>query len=85
MENGTRGPRGHGTIRGQDATRVEIWIRPSVHPGVASRIEGSESAKDSEQDVGLRALSANDVSAASSPHTLTYILCVQIQCMRLNH
>ncbi|KAF4082130.1 hypothetical protein AMELA_G00148130 [Ameiurus melas] len=56
------GPRGHGTVRGQDATRVEIWIRPSVHPGVASRIEGSKSGKDSEQDRGLRALSASDLN-----------------------
>lgn len=65
------GPRGHGTVRGQDATRVEIWIRPSVHPAVASRIKGSESGKDSEQDRGLRALSASDVSAASNLHTFT--------------
>ncbi|XP_026783660.2 telomerase-binding protein EST1A isoform X1 [Pangasianodon hypophthalmus] len=62
MESGTRGPRGHGTVRSQDATRVEIWIRPSGHPGVASRIEGSESGKDSEQDGGLRALSASDLN-----------------------
>lgn len=85
MDNGARGPRGHGAARGQDATRVEIWIRPSVHPGVASRIEGSESTKDSEQDVGLRALSTSDVSAASNPHTLTCSPCVQIRCLHLNH
>ncbi|XP_058267513.1 telomerase-binding protein EST1A isoform X2 [Hemibagrus wyckioides] len=64
IESSTHGPQGHGTVRGQDATRVEIWIRPAVHPGVASRIEGnvSESANDSEQVGGLRALNASDLN-----------------------
>lgn len=72
MESGTRGPPGRGTVRSQDATRVEIWIQPSVHPEVASRTGGSKSGKGSKQDCGLRALSASDVSAGSNPHTFTY-------------
>lgn len=67
MESGTRGPRVHGTVRGQNATRQEIWIRPSVRPVVASLTEGSESGK--EQDGGLGAMSASDVSVEFSPHT----------------
>ncbi|XP_057176862.1 telomerase-binding protein EST1A [Triplophysa rosa] len=59
---GTRGPRGHtGGRRGEDAARVEIWIRPSGHPGV-SRTAGSESGKDSEQDGELGTLSASDLN-----------------------
>lgn len=68
MESGTRGPLRHGTVRSQDATRVEIWIQPSVHPEVASRAGGSKSGKGSNQDGGLRALSASDVSAVQSTH-----------------
>ncbi|XP_047660699.1 telomerase-binding protein EST1A [Tachysurus fulvidraco] len=49
-----------GTVRGQDSTRVEIWIRPAKQPGVASRIEGT--GNDSEQVGGLRALSASDIN-----------------------
>lgn len=70
MEGGTR-PWGLGTVRGQNATRVEIWIHPTVHLGVASDIKGSECGIGSEQDGGLRALSASDVSAALKPHTFT--------------
>ncbi|KAK3550109.1 hypothetical protein QTP86_020662 [Hemibagrus guttatus] len=58
IESSTHGPQGHGTVRGQDATRVEIWIRPAVHPGVASCIEGN----DSEQVGWLRALNASDLN-----------------------
>lgn len=62
-DGGTRGPRGHtGGRRGEDSARVEIWIRPTGHPGV-SRTAGSESGKDSEQDGELGTLSASDVSA----------------------
>lgn len=62
-DGGTHGPRGHvGGRRGEDATRVEIWIRPTGHPGT-SRPTGSESGKDSEQDGELGTLSASDVSA----------------------
>lgn len=63
VDGGTRGPRGHvGGRRGEDATRVEIWIRPTGHPGT-SRLTGSESGKDSEQDGELGTLSPSDVSA----------------------
>lgn len=62
-DGGTRGPRGHvGGRRGEDTTRVEIWIRPTGHPGT-SRLTGSESGKDSEQDGELGTLSPSDVSA----------------------
>lgn len=62
-EGGTHGSRGHaGGRRGEDASRVEIWIRPSGNPGT-SRPKGSESGKDSEQDGELGTLSASDVSA----------------------
>lgn len=74
VESGTRGSWGHGTVRGHDATRVEIWIHPSVHPGVASHNEGIKSGKGSKQDGGLRALSASDVSAASNPHNFNLIM-----------
>lgn len=58
----SHGPRGHtGGRRREDTARVEIWIRPSGHPGV-SRTAGSESGKDSEQDGELGTLSASDVS-----------------------
>ncbi|KAF5892342.1 telomerase-binding protein EST1A-like, partial [Clarias magur] len=60
VEIGTRGPRVHGTLRGQNATRQEIWIHPSVRPVVASRTESSESGK--EQDCGLAAMSASDLN-----------------------
>ncbi|GAA6071129.1 telomerase-binding protein EST1A, partial [Tachysurus ichikawai] len=49
-----------GTVRGQDSSRVEIWIRPAKQPGVVSRIEGT--GNDSEQVGGLRALSASDIN-----------------------
>lgn len=62
-----RGPRGRGVGWGEDASRVEIWIRPSGHLGVASRTAGSESSKDSVQDGSLSTLSASDVSSAA-PH-----------------
>ncbi|XP_026862235.2 telomerase-binding protein EST1A isoform X2 [Electrophorus electricus] len=62
LEAGTRGLRGRGGGRGEDATRVEIWIRPSGHPGVASRSAGSESSKEPEQDAGLSALTASDLN-----------------------
>lgn len=62
-DGGSHGPRGHvGGRRGEDATRVEIWIRPTGQPGT-SRPTGSESGKDSEQDGELGTLSASDVSA----------------------
>uniref|UniRef100_A0A671PJA3 Telomerase-binding protein EST1A n=1 Tax=Sinocyclocheilus anshuiensis TaxID=1608454 RepID=A0A671PJA3_9TELE len=61
-DEGTRGPRGHvGGRRGEDATRVEIWIRPTRHPGT-SRPTGSESGKDSEQDGELGTLSPSDLN-----------------------
>ncbi|XP_016394645.1 telomerase-binding protein EST1A-like [Sinocyclocheilus rhinocerous] len=61
-DEGTRGPRGHvGGRRGEDATRVEIWIRPTGHPGT-SRPTGSESGKDSEQDGELGTLSPSDLN-----------------------
>lgn len=41
---------------------MEIWIRPTGHPGT-SRPTGSESGKDSEQDGELVTLSPSDVSA----------------------
>ncbi|XP_072514511.1 telomerase-binding protein EST1A [Salminus brasiliensis] len=62
MEGGVRGPRGRGWGRGEDATRLEIWIRPSGPPGVTSRLAGRESSKDSEQDGGLSTLSAVDLN-----------------------
>uniref|UniRef100_A0A8C2FVP2 Telomerase-binding protein EST1A n=1 Tax=Cyprinus carpio TaxID=7962 RepID=A0A8C2FVP2_CYPCA len=62
VDGGTRGPRGHvGGRRGEDATRVEIWIRPTGHPGT-SRLTGSESGKDSEQDGELGTLSPSDLN-----------------------
>uniref|UniRef100_A0A8C1K9T7 Nonsense-mediated mRNA decay factor n=1 Tax=Cyprinus carpio TaxID=7962 RepID=A0A8C1K9T7_CYPCA len=62
VDGGTRGPRGHvGGRRGEDATRVEIWIRPTGHPGT-SRPTGSESGKDSEQDGELGTLSPSDLN-----------------------
>uniref|UniRef100_A0A8C1QDE2 Nonsense-mediated mRNA decay factor n=1 Tax=Cyprinus carpio TaxID=7962 RepID=A0A8C1QDE2_CYPCA len=61
-DGGTRGPRGHvGGRRGEDTTRVEIWIRPTGHPGT-SRPTGSESGKDSEQDGELGTLSPSDLN-----------------------
>ncbi|XP_042588871.1 telomerase-binding protein EST1A-like isoform X2 [Cyprinus carpio] len=61
-DGGTRGPRGHvGGRRGEDTTRVEIWIRPTGHPGT-SRLTGSESGKDSEQDGELGTLSPSDLN-----------------------
>ncbi|XP_056322264.1 telomerase-binding protein EST1A [Danio aesculapii] len=61
-DGGTRGPKGHtGGRRGEDAARVEIWIRPSEVSGT-SRPTGSESGKDSEQDGELGALSASDLN-----------------------
>lgn len=67
-----------GTVRGQDSSRVEIWIRPAKQPGVVSRIEGT--GNDSEQVGGLRALSASDVSSASTfiyivAHVCKYSVC----------
>ncbi|XP_064207474.1 telomerase-binding protein EST1A isoform X2 [Anguilla rostrata] len=59
-EGGSRGPRS-GTGRGEEAARVEIWIRPSGPTGNASRT-GSESGRDSEQDGELGALSASDLN-----------------------
>ncbi|XP_026075847.1 telomerase-binding protein EST1A-like isoform X1 [Carassius auratus] len=62
VDGGTRGPRGHvGGRRGEDGTRVEVWIRPTVHLGT-SRPTGSESGKDSEQDGELGALSPSDLN-----------------------
>ncbi|KTG43957.1 hypothetical protein cypCar_00009545 [Cyprinus carpio] len=62
VDGGTRGPRGHvGGRRGEDGTRVEIWIRPTGHPGT-SRPTGSESGKDSEQDGELGTLSPSDLN-----------------------
>ncbi|TRZ04374.1 hypothetical protein DNTS_022913 [Danionella cerebrum] len=58
----TQGPKSHSSgRRGEDASRVEVWIRPS---GVTSttRPTGSESGKDSEQDGELGALSASDLN-----------------------
>ncbi|XP_052423477.1 telomerase-binding protein EST1A isoform X1 [Carassius gibelio] len=61
-DGGTRSPRGHvGGRRGEDASRVEIWIRPTGHPGT-SRPTGSESGKDSEQDGELGTLSPSDLN-----------------------
>ncbi|XP_051763855.1 telomerase-binding protein EST1A [Ctenopharyngodon idella] len=61
-DGGTHGSRGHaGGRRGEDASRVEIWIRPSGNPGT-SRPTGSESGKDSEQDGELGTLSASDLN-----------------------
>ncbi|KAI4871334.1 hypothetical protein NFI96_003129 [Prochilodus magdalenae] len=61
-EGGVRGPRGRGGGgRGEDASRVEIWIRPSGHKGVLSRTAGSESSRD-EQDGDLSTLSASDLN-----------------------
>ncbi|XP_036450619.1 telomerase-binding protein EST1A [Colossoma macropomum] len=60
-EGGVRGPRGRGGSRGEDASRVEIWIRPSGHTGVVSRAAGSGSSRD-EQDGGLSTLSASDLN-----------------------
>lgn len=64
VDGGTQGSQRHGAVRGQDATRVEIWIRPSLHPGLESCNEG----KGSEPDGGLRALGASDVSTVFNPH-----------------
>ncbi|XP_049325023.1 telomerase-binding protein EST1A isoform X2 [Astyanax mexicanus] len=61
-EGSVCGPRGRGWSRGEDATRQEIWIRPSGHPGVPSRTAGNESSKDSEQDGGLSSLNASDLN-----------------------
>ncbi len=62
VDGGTHGPRGNvGVRRGEDATRMEIWIRPTGHPGT-SRPKGNESGKDSEQDGELGTLSPSDVS-----------------------
>ncbi|XP_051972018.1 telomerase-binding protein EST1A-like [Xyrauchen texanus] len=64
IDGDTRGPKGHAGGRGgrgEDTTRVEIWIRPSGHPGT-SRTKGSESGKDSEQDGELGILSASDLN-----------------------
>ncbi|KAG7484867.1 hypothetical protein MATL_G00054370 [Megalops atlanticus] len=58
-DGGSRGPRGGG--RGEDAARVEIWVRPSGQAGTASRA-GSGSGRDSEQDGELGALSASDLN-----------------------
>lgn len=80
-ERGTCCPQGQGTVRGQDATRVEIWIRPTVHPGVASCIKDSKSGNNLEQGCRLRALSASDVSAASHLH-LNCSLYLQILLVR---
>ncbi|XP_067288844.1 telomerase-binding protein EST1A isoform X1 [Pseudorasbora parva] len=61
-DGGTHGSRCHaGGRRGEDASRVEIWIRPSGNPGT-SHPTGSESGKDSEQDGELGTLSASDLN-----------------------
>ncbi|KAJ8267221.1 hypothetical protein GJAV_G00139960 [Gymnothorax javanicus] len=60
LEGGSRGPR-NGTGRGEEAARVEIWIRPSGPTGATPRT-GSESGRDSEQDGELGALSASDLN-----------------------
>lgn len=74
-DGGTRSPRGHvGGRRGEDASRVEIWIRPTGHPGT-SRPTGSESGKDSEQDGELGTLSPSDVSAFLN---ICHLLCSQL-------
>ncbi|KAI5619998.1 telomerase-binding protein EST1A [Silurus asotus] len=62
VESGTHGPRGHGTVWSQDATRVEIWLRPSVRSTIVSRVEGSESGRYSKQDGGLWELNASDLN-----------------------
>ncbi|KAI5099801.1 telomerase-binding protein EST1A, partial [Silurus meridionalis] len=62
VESGTHGPRGHGTVWSQDATRVEIWLHPSVRSTIVSRVEGSESGRYSEQDGGLWELNASDLN-----------------------
>ncbi|XP_076876434.1 telomerase-binding protein EST1A [Brachyhypopomus gauderio] len=62
LEADARGLRGRAGGRGEDATRVEIWIRPSGHPGAASSLAGTELGKGAEQDTGLGALTASDLN-----------------------
>ncbi|TTK47645.1 Telomerase-binding protein EST1A [Bagarius yarrelli] len=62
VESGKRGQWGHGTVRCQDATRVEIWIRPTANSGVSACTEGSESGNDFEQGGGLKTLSASELN-----------------------
>ncbi|XP_028976755.2 telomerase-binding protein EST1A isoform X1 [Esox lucius] len=63
-EGGSMGPgvRGGGG-RGEEAARVEIWIRPSGQAGApSSHRGGSESSRDSEQEGELGNLSASDLN-----------------------
>ncbi|KAL0994823.1 hypothetical protein UPYG_G00127600 [Umbra pygmaea] len=61
-EGGSRGP-GVGGGRGEDAARVEIWVRPSGLTGAPSiHRGGSESSRDSEQEGELGNLSVSDLN-----------------------
>ncbi|XP_066551733.1 telomerase-binding protein EST1A [Amia ocellicauda] len=56
---GGPGLRGAGGARGEDAARVEIWVRPGGHTLPRT---GSESGRESEQDSELGALSTSDLN-----------------------
>uniref|UniRef100_W5MHE2 Telomerase-binding protein EST1A n=1 Tax=Lepisosteus oculatus TaxID=7918 RepID=W5MHE2_LEPOC len=56
---GSSGPRGSGGGRGEDAARVEIWLRPGEQRQPRA---GSESGRESEQDSELGSLSASDLN-----------------------
>ncbi|MBN3318868.1 EST1A protein, partial [Atractosteus spatula] len=56
---GSSGPRGSGGGHGEDAARVEIWLRPGEQRQPRA---GSESGRESEQDSELGSLSASDLN-----------------------
>ncbi|XP_041749332.1 telomerase-binding protein EST1A [Coregonus clupeaformis] len=63
-EGGSRGPgiRGGGG-RGEEGSRVEIWVHPIAQAGAqSSHRGGSESSRDSEQEGELGNLSASDLN-----------------------
>ncbi|XP_066507720.1 telomerase-binding protein EST1A isoform X2 [Hoplias malabaricus] len=60
-EGGVCGPQGRGGSRAEDVSRVEIWVRPSGQPRMASGPGGSELRKY-DQDEDLSTLSASDLN-----------------------